>query len=71
MHRHGKWQGTKKQERKMPEAQLLRIGPNCEVDRAKYRYLQMSKSDIIERLLNSEQAYAECQQHLAGFCLNS
>jgi hypothetical protein len=60
-----KRQGTKKAARKTAEVQPLRIDPNRDVDRARYRYLQMTKSDIVERLLTVELAYAECQQQLA------
>lgn len=60
-----KRQGTKKATRKTAEALLLRIDPNRDVDRARYRYLQMTKSDIVERLLSVEQAYAEVHLQLA------
>jgi len=42
-----------------------RIDPNRDVDRARYRYLQMTKPDIVERLLRVEQAYAKVHQQLA------
>ncbi len=43
----------------------LRIDPNRDVERVRYRYLQMTKSDMVERLLMVEQAYAEAHQQLA------
>jgi hypothetical protein len=42
-----------------------RIDPERDVDRARQRYLKQSKVDLVERLLNVEQAYAENQQRLA------
>ena len=46
-------------------AQPLRIDPTRDVDRARYRYLQMTKPEIVERLLTVEQAYAEVAEQLA------
>ncbi len=43
----------------------LRIDSNRNVDRARQRYVQWSKADLVERLLSIEQAYAEMQQQLA------
>jgi hypothetical protein len=40
-------------------AQSLRIDPHRDEDRARYRYVQMNKADLVERLLKVEQAYAE------------
>lgn len=60
-----KRQGTKKRERKTSEAQPLRIDPNRDVDRVRYRYLQLTKAEIVERLLIVEQAYADVHQQLA------
>lgn len=54
-----KRQGAKKAPRKTAEVQPLRIHLNRDVDRARYRYLQMTKPEIVERLLQVEQAYAE------------
>lgn len=45
-------------------AHPLRIDPQRNVDRARYRYLQMTKPEIVERLLQVEQAYAEQQAKL-------
>lgn len=46
-------------------AQPLRIDPNRDVDRARYRYLQLTKAELVDRLLGVEQAYAELQQQCA------
>ena len=43
----------------------LRIDPNRDVDRARYRYLQLTKTELVDRLLGVEQAYAELQQQCA------
>jgi len=48
-----------------PSAQPLRIDPKRDVDRARYRYLQMTKPEIVERLLTVEQAYAELAEQQA------
>jgi hypothetical protein len=48
-----------------PNPQSLRIDPNRDVDRARYRYLQLTKAEIVERLLTVEQEYAEVHQQLA------
>ena len=42
-----------------------RIDPSRDVERVRYRYLQMRKADLVERLLIIEQEYAEIQQQLA------
>lgn len=60
-----KRQGTKKRERKTSEARPLRIDPNRDVDRVRYRYLQLTKAEMVERLLIVEQAYADVHQQLA------
>jgi hypothetical protein len=46
-------------------AQPLRIDSERDVGRARYRYLQMTKPEIVERLLQVEHAYAESQERLA------
>ncbi len=46
-------------------AQPLRIDPQRDVERVRYRYIQMTKAEIVERLLIVEQAYAEAHQQLA------
>lgn len=51
-------------ERKGANAQPLRIDPNRDVDRARYRYLQLTKAELVERLLSVEQACAEVHQQL-------
>src|SRR6266567_1080214 len=43
----------------------LRIDPQRDVDRARYRYLQMTKPEIVERLLQVEQAYGELTEQQA------
>ena len=43
----------------------LHIDPNRDVDRVRYRYLQMTKPEIVKHLLMVEQAYAEVHQQLA------
>jgi len=60
-------QRNRKQRKKpsTPASQPLRIDPNRDVDRARYRYLQMTKPEIVEHLLIVEQAYAEVHQQLA------
>lgn len=47
------------------QAHPLRIDPQRDVDRARYRYLQMTKPEIVERLLQVEQAYAELSEQQA------
>jgi len=42
-----------------PAAQPLRIDPQRDVERVRYRYIQMTKAEIVERLLMVEQAYAQ------------
>jgi hypothetical protein len=59
-------QRNRKQKRKLsPDLQPLRIDPNRDVDRVRYRYLQLTKAEIVERLLTVEQGYAEVHQQLA------
>jgi hypothetical protein len=60
-----KRQGTKKATRRKAKAQPLRIDANRDVNRARYRYLQLTKAEIVERLLTVEQAYAEIHHQLA------
>ncbi len=61
-----KQRNRKHREKSSPPApQTLRIDPNRDVDRVRYRYLQMTKPEIVERLLIVEQAYAEVHQQLA------
>jgi hypothetical protein len=48
-----------------PVAQPLRIKRERNVDRVRSRYLQMTKSELVERLLIVEQSYAESQQQMA------
>ena len=43
----------------------LRIDPERDVERARYRYMQQTKQEIVERLLLVEQYYAENQEQLA------
>jgi len=47
------------------QAYPLRIDQHRDEDRARYRYLQMTKSEIVERLLAVEQAYAELMEQQA------
>jgi hypothetical protein len=65
------YQAAKKRNRKTrvssaPDPQPLRIDPNRNVDRARLRYLHLTKAEIVERLLTVEQAYAEIHQQLAA-----
>ncbi len=54
---------TGKAARASAQAHPLRLDPQRDVERARYRYLQMTKPEIVERLLQVEQAYAElCEQ---------
>jgi hypothetical protein len=48
-----------------PAAHPLRIDPHRDVDRVRYRYLQMTKPEIVERLLTVEQAYGELAEQQA------
>jgi hypothetical protein len=64
------YQAAKKRNRKRrmssaPDPQPLRIDPNRNVDRARLRYLQMTKAEIVERLLTVEQAYADLHLQLS------
>lgn len=42
----------------------LRIDPDRDVNRVRRRYLQQYKTELVERLLTVEQAYAQTQQQL-------
>lgn len=57
--------GVRKGTSSAPAAQPLRIDPQRDVERVRYRYIQMTKAEIVERLLMVEQAYAEAHQQLA------
>lgn len=46
-------------------AHPLRIDLQRDINRARYRYLQMTKPEIVERLLQVEQAYAELSEQQA------
>jgi hypothetical protein len=48
-----------------PQGHQLRIDPNRKVERVRYRYLQMTKAELVERLLTVEQEYAQVVQQLA------
>jgi hypothetical protein len=56
---------TGKAARASAQAHPLRIDPQRDGDRARYRYLQMTKPEIVERLLQVEQAYAELSEQQA------
>jgi hypothetical protein len=56
---------TGKAARTSAQAHPLRIDSQRDVDRARYRYLQMTKPEIVERLLTVEQAYAELAEQQA------
>jgi hypothetical protein len=56
---------TNKVTRTLAQAHPLRIDPQRDLDRARYRYLQMTKPEIVERLLQVEQAYAELSEQQA------
>lgn len=47
------------------KAAPVRIDPHRDVDRARYRYLHMTKPEIVERLLTVEQAYADLAEQQA------
>jgi hypothetical protein len=47
------------------QAHPLRIDPRRDANRARSRYLQMTKPELVERLLMVEQAYAELEQQQA------
>jgi hypothetical protein len=47
------------------QAHPLHIILHRNVDRARYRYLQMTKTEIVEHLLTVEQAYAELVEQQA------
>jgi hypothetical protein len=64
------YQAMKKRNRKTrvssaPDPQPLRIDPNRNVDRARLRYLHLTKAEIVERLLTVEQAYADLHLQLS------
>ena len=64
------YQAAKKRNRKTrmssaPDPQPLRIDPNRNVDRARLRYLHLTKAEIVERLLTVEQAYADLHLQLS------
>jgi len=64
------YQAAKKRNRKTrmssaPDPQPLRIDPNRNVDRARLRYLQLTKAEMVERLLTVEQAYADLHLQLS------
>ncbi len=61
-HKH---RATRKGLNGVSSMQPLRIDPNRTVERVRYRYLQQTKAELVERLLMVEQAYAEGQQQLA------
>ncbi len=46
-------------------AQPSRIDPDRDIQRARQRYLQQTKDNLVERLIAVEQEYAACQQQLA------
>jgi hypothetical protein len=48
------------------KAMPVRIDPHRDVDRARYRYLQMTKPEVVERLLTVEQAYADLAEQQAS-----
>jgi len=56
---------TSKSGKVVAQARPLRIDPQRDGDRARYRYLQMTKPEIVERLLQVEQAYAELVEQQA------
>jgi hypothetical protein len=49
----------------LAKAVPLRIAAHRDVDRARYRYLQMTKPEVVERLLTVEQAYGELVEQQA------
>ncbi|HYU73968.1 MAG TPA: hypothetical protein VEL31_14920 [Ktedonobacteraceae bacterium] len=57
-------QRNRKPRRKPSAPDPLRIDPNRDVDRARYRYQHMTNAELVERLLIVEQAYAEVHQQL-------
>src|SRR5215471_14591601 len=58
-------QTTRRSQQTTQPASPLRIDPERDVARVRYRYLQRTKPEIVERLLIVEQAYAESQQQMA------
>jgi hypothetical protein len=64
------YQAMQKRNRKtarssVPNPHPLRIDPNRNEDRARRRYLQMTKAEMVERLLMVEQAYADLHLQLS------
>lgn len=58
-------QATRQEKPAKQSALPLRIDPNRDVERVRYRYLHMTKPEIVERLLTVAQAYADLHQQLA------
>lgn len=56
---------TSKAAKTSAQAHPSRIDPHRDIDRSRYRYLQMTKPEIVERLLIVEQAYAELAEQQA------
>jgi hypothetical protein len=56
---------TSKAAKTVALAHPLRIDPQRDISRARYRYLQMTKPEIVERLLQVEQVYAELSEQQA------
>jgi hypothetical protein len=56
---------TSRAARASAQAHPLRLDPQRDVERVRYRYLQMTKPEIVERLLQVEQAYAELAEQQA------
>ena len=56
---------TRKTARTSAQAHPLRIDLQRDVERTRYRYLQMTKPEIVARLLQVEQAYAELAEQQA------
>jgi hypothetical protein len=63
--RNGRWVGRSVRAPVIGQAHSTRIDPDRNVDRARRRYMQASKADLVERLLEVEQEYAQAQQQLA------
>src|SRR5438034_9354795 len=64
------YQAAKKRNRKTrmssaPDPQPLRIDPNRNVDRARLRYLHLTKAEMVERLLTVEQSSADLHLQLS------
>jgi hypothetical protein len=56
---------TSKAAKAQAQTHPLCIDPQRDINRARYRYLQMTKPEIVERLLQVEQAYAELAEQQA------